>query len=243
MLVGVVLVFSPETLVDNVQLGVAPTWRDFILAIPIGMLAYTGIETISNLAEEARDETKTIPIAINRVRIAVFAIYFTLPVDRAVGAARRARRRRRVLHAARPARGGGRLRRRPDPRRRQADRPRGAADRRARSTSACSRPRSSSSPPTRALIGVSRLVYSMGIHRQLPDRLRQLHPKYRTPWIGILLFSGIAIGTILPGPGGLPRQPLRVRRAAVVHVRARLRGAAAGEEEGRRRGPTAARAT
>ena len=39
----------------------------------------------------------------------------------------------------------------------------------------------------------------MGIHRQLPDRLRQLHPKYRTPWIGILLFSAIAIGTILPG--------------------------------------------
>ena len=79
VLVGFVLVFSPQTLIDNVELGVAPTWRDFILAIPIGMLAYTGIETISNLAEEARDETKTIPIAINRVRIAVFAIYFTLP--------------------------------------------------------------------------------------------------------------------------------------------------------------------
>ena len=42
----------------------------------------------------------------------------------------------------------------------------------------------------------------MGIHRQLPDRLRQLHPKYRTPWIGILLFSAIAIGTILPGQEG-----------------------------------------
>src|SRR5215217_6294387 len=79
VLVGAVLVFSPETLVDNVHLGIAPTWEDFILAIPIGMLAYTGIETISNLAEEARDETKTIPVAINRVRIAVFAIYFTLP--------------------------------------------------------------------------------------------------------------------------------------------------------------------
>ena len=49
------------------------------------------------------------------------------------------------------------------------------------------------------LIGVSRLVYSMGIHRQLPDRLRRLHPRYRTPWIGILIFSAIAIGTILPG--------------------------------------------
>ena len=46
---------------------------------------------------------------------------------------------------------------------------------------------------------MSRLVYSMGIHRQLPDRLRQLHPKYRTPWVGILLFGFLAILITLPG--------------------------------------------
>ena len=44
-----------------------------------------------------------------------------------------------------------------------------------------------------AIIGVSRLVYSMGIHRQMPDRLRQLHPKYGTPWIGILIFGGMML--------------------------------------------------
>lgn len=27
------------------------------------------------------------------------------------------------------------------------------------------------------IIGVSRLVYSMGLHRQVPDGLRQLHPR------------------------------------------------------------------
>ncbi len=43
------------------------------------MIAYTGIETISNMAEEAKDETHTIPRAINRVVIAVFAIYAALP--------------------------------------------------------------------------------------------------------------------------------------------------------------------
>ena len=52
-------------LVDNVSLGVAPEWKDFILAIPIGMLAYTGIETVSNMAEEAKDEIHTIPAAMN----------------------------------------------------------------------------------------------------------------------------------------------------------------------------------
>src|SRR6478672_11622450 len=79
VIVGAVLVLSPQTLVDNVHLGIAPTWKDFILSIPIGMLAYTGIETVSNMSEEAKNESVTIPAAINRVRLAVFAIYFTLP--------------------------------------------------------------------------------------------------------------------------------------------------------------------
>jgi basic amino acid/polyamine antiporter, APA family len=198
VLVGVVLVLSPSTLVDNVDLGTAPTWKNFVLAIPIGMLAYTGIETISNMAEEARDETKTIPVAINRVRLAVFAIYFTLPavalsalpVHQAANGTYQTQlglTEEQGGYAGDPVLGVvkqldlgplqtvgeiyvGLL----------------AATILFLATNA-------------GLIGVSRLVYSMGIHRQLPDRLRQLHPKYRTPWIGILLFSAIAIGTILPG--------------------------------------------
>ena len=81
VVIGAALVLGadPGQLIDNVELGVAPTWKDFILAIPIGMIAYTGIETISNMAEEAKDEVRTIPAAIKRVAIAVFAIYFTLP--------------------------------------------------------------------------------------------------------------------------------------------------------------------
>ena len=79
VVVGAVLVLSPQTLIENVQLGIAPSWRDFLIAIPVGMIAYTGIETISNMAEEARDQDRTIPRAINRVVIAVFAIYAALP--------------------------------------------------------------------------------------------------------------------------------------------------------------------
>ena len=56
---GFVLVFSPEILVDNVHWGVAPTWSNLALAIPVAMLAYTGIETVSNLAEEVRDPVRT----------------------------------------------------------------------------------------------------------------------------------------------------------------------------------------
>ena len=80
VLLGFFLVFSPHTLIDNVHWGVAPTWANFALAIPVAMIAYTGIETVSNMAEEARDPRRTIPASIRLVAIAVFAIYFTLPL-------------------------------------------------------------------------------------------------------------------------------------------------------------------
>ena len=44
------------------------------------MLAYTGVETVSNLAEEARDPVRNVPSAYRLVAYAVFAIYFTLPL-------------------------------------------------------------------------------------------------------------------------------------------------------------------
>src|SRR4051794_6120631 len=80
VLLGFALVFSPHTLVSNVHFGVAPTWAHFLLAIPVAMIAYTGIETVSNLSEEARDPLRTIPRSIFMVAVAVFAIYFTLPL-------------------------------------------------------------------------------------------------------------------------------------------------------------------
>ena len=197
VLVGLVLVFSPSTLVNNVHLGVAPPWGDFLVAIPLCMLAYTGIETISNMSEEAKDPGRTVPRAINRVVIAVFAIYALLPAialsalpvhcvgthcqtllgvdqqhggyagDPVLGVVR-ALNLGPLQHAAEIY--VGLL----------------AATILFIATNA-------------GILGVSRLTYSMGIHRQLPDRLRRLHPRYRTPWVGIVLFSFIAALTLIPG--------------------------------------------
>ena len=198
VLVGLFLVLSPSVLIDNVSFGIAPSWKDFFLAIPVGMIAYTGIETISNMAEEARDADKTIPAAINRVVIAVFAIYALLPAVAlsALPVTQTPDGSYQTLLGVSEEDGGfagdpilgvvkqldlgflqapgeiyvGLL----------------AATILFIATNA-------------GIIGVSRLVYSMGIHRQLPDRLRQLHPTYGTPWIGILLFGGIACLTLIPG--------------------------------------------
>jgi basic amino acid/polyamine antiporter, APA family len=193
VLIGLVLVLDPSQLVNQVDLGTAPTWSNFILAIPIGMLAYTGIETISNMAEEAKDEAVTIPAAINRVRIAVFAIYFTLPA---------------VALSALPVQNGVTKLGLPEEDGGFAGDPilgvvksmdLGPLQQPAEIYVGLLAATILFLATNAGIIGVSRLVYSMGIHRQMPDGLRRLHPKYRTPWIGILLFSGAAIVLILPG--------------------------------------------
>jgi APA family basic amino acid/polyamine antiporter len=192
--IGLVLVFSPQVLVDNVHLGVAPTWSDFALGIAVGMIAYTGIETISNMAEEAKDAARTIPRSVGLVVIAVLGLYLLIPVV-ALSA----------MPVVKDAAGhyatalGSKF----------ADDPiLGIVEN-----------LGLSSGPTEilryyvgvlaavilliatnaGLIGVSRLTYSMGQHRQLPEILRQVHPKYRTPYIAILIFAAIAIVTLLPG--------------------------------------------
>ena len=39
------------------------------------------------------------------------------------------------------------------------------------------------------VLGISRLIYSMGMYRQLPDTVGGCTPSYRTPYVGILVFS------------------------------------------------------
>jgi basic amino acid/polyamine antiporter, APA family len=57
---GLAFVFSPRDLAD-VELGQAPPWGDLAFALALGTLAYTGLETVANLAAEAREPGKTLP--------------------------------------------------------------------------------------------------------------------------------------------------------------------------------------
>jgi basic amino acid/polyamine antiporter, APA family len=50
-----------------------------------------------------------------------------------------------------------------------------------------------------ALIGLSRLTFSMGQYRQLPEVIRQVHPRFKTPYVAILVFSAVAALAIVPG--------------------------------------------
>jgi basic amino acid/polyamine antiporter, APA family len=193
VVVGVVLVLDPDLLLRQIDLGTAPTVSDFLIAIPVGMVAYTGIETISNMAEEARDYGHTIPRGMGLVVVAVFVIYAFLPA---------------IALSAMPVRDGETTLALPKEEGGYADDPilgvvanlelgplQGAAEIYVGVLAATILFIATNA----GMIGVSRLTYSMGQYRQLPERLRALHPKFRTPYVAIAVFGLIACLTILPG--------------------------------------------
>jgi basic amino acid/polyamine antiporter, APA family len=197
VVVGVALVLSPHVLLHNIHLGVAPSWKNFLVAIPVGMIAYTGIETISNMAEEARDETTTIPRAIKAVVGAVFAIYAALPlVALSALPVHRADGRYTSLLGTSEAHGGF------------AGDPvlgivkhlhLGALQSAGEVYVGLLAATILFIATNAGIIGASRLIYSMGLHRQVPGLLSRLHPRFSTPWFGILLFGTVACVTIIPG--------------------------------------------
>jgi APA family basic amino acid/polyamine antiporter len=192
--IGVALVLDPQTLVDNIHLGVAPTWGNFALGVAVGMIAYTGIETISNMSEEAKDSSRTVIRGYDLTVAAVLFIYAFLPIIAlsampvTQNAAGDFTTELGTTYAGDPVLGivenmglsagltdvlryyVGVL----------------AAVILVIATNA-------------ALIGVSRLTFSMGQYRQLPEGLRQVHPRFKTPYVAVLVFSGVSILTILPG--------------------------------------------
>ncbi|MDQ3894860.1 MAG: universal stress protein [Actinomycetota bacterium] len=199
VLLGFFLVFSPSTLADNIHWGTAPPWRDFALAIPVAMIAYTGIETVSNLAEETRDPEKNIPSSIRLVALAVFAIYFTLPA---------------IALSALPVKLiGGELTTKlaltPDEGGFQNDPVLGVVENLGISGTLLDVLRVYVGilaatilliATNAGVIGASRITYAMAHYRQLPEIFRRLHPRFKTPWLSLLVFAGgVSIVVLIPG--------------------------------------------
>jgi APA family basic amino acid/polyamine antiporter len=210
VVIGMFVVFSPDVLKANVHLGVTPSWHDFIIAVPVAMVAYTGIETISNMAEEAIDPPRHVPRSIMYVVLAVFAIYAFLPS---------------VALSALPVQPAT-----PQmvqdvqtyqcPRDIQVGEPSSLLACRFAGDPVAGLVENLGLPPTitdglayyvailaatiliiatnAGIIGVSRLTYSMGQHRQLPEAIRRVHPRFNTPYVAICLYSFAAILLMIP---------------------------------------------
>jgi basic amino acid/polyamine antiporter, APA family len=200
VIIGFAIVFHPHVLTANVHWGIAPTWANFALAIPVAMIAYTGIETVSNLAEEARDPTRSIPASIRLVAVAVFAIYFTLPlVALSALPVYQDNTGEYVTKLGLPPEDGGF----------ENDPVLGLVENlgihgflldAAKIYVGVLAATILFIATNAGVIGASRITYSMASYRQLPEIFRRLHPRFKTPWLALIVFAGIiSIAVLLPG--------------------------------------------
>ena len=61
VVLGFAFLFSGDALTHDVSIGTHPSWHQILFALPLAMLAYTGLETVANLAEETREPGRDLP--------------------------------------------------------------------------------------------------------------------------------------------------------------------------------------
>ncbi len=195
---GLFLVLKPAVLIHQVHLGSVPTYSHLIFALSLAMLAYTGIETVSNMAEEARDPGKDVPKAVNLILIAVLGVYAGMTV---------------VALSALPVTGHGAhaqtlLGLPPQQGGYQNDPVLGIIEHLGLPAGLTHVLRYYVGilaatilfiATNAGLIGISRLSWSLAEHRQLPSIFARLHKRYRTPWFTIVVFSIFAGILLIPG--------------------------------------------
>src|SRR5579872_1035081 len=194
VVLGVVLLLNIQRVLHNVHLGVAPTWGNFLASISIAMVTYTGIETISNMSEEAKNPGRSVPRATFAVIAAVLFVSAFLPtigmsvfpVD--------------VVHGSYTT----------------ALATTWKDDPVAGIVTGFGAVSSTLAfwagiwvgilaftilviATNAGLIGISRLSYSLAGVDLLPSKFATLHPKFRTPYFSIIVFGIAAAVLVLPG--------------------------------------------
>lgn len=183
VVIGFILLFNPTVLISRI-VDNWPTPSNLILGIAMASIAYTGIETMSQMAEETKRPETNVPRALVMMIIAVLVIFagislvslsamtpeelasewsrdpvagiaFYLPIELI----------RTVLKPLIAVLAGTIL---------------------LIATNA-------------GLIGISRLAFSLGTNSLVPPALSRVHTKFKTPYIAIIVFSLIAILILVPG--------------------------------------------
>src|SRR5919199_3802851 len=186
VLLGLFLLLNLSTVIHNIHPGVAPRWGKFLASVSIAIVSYTGIETISNMSEEAKNPGRTVPHATFGVIAAVLFVSAFLPT---IGMS---------VFPVHPNGHGGFTTElattwKDDP---------------VAGIVTFFRPEALAFwagvwvgilaftilviATNAGLIGISRLSYSLATSNLFPGAFGKLHPRFRTPFVSIVVFGVIA---------------------------------------------------
>ena len=208
MILGLLIVLNPDVLTDPASLGGTPSAKDLIFAFTLTLVTFAGVDASSGLAGEVAVGRKGLK-RLMTARMLAFIPYIGISL---------------VAVSALPLddlRGGG-----PDD---YVDAPMlgvaAAFDPQwladtlriligisafAILVIACNA----------AMLGLSRLGYSLALNRQIPSAIGRLHPTRATPVVIIVRRRAAGDPAADPGRRRVPRLDLRVRRDDLVHDRA-----------------------
>jgi len=183
VVIGFILLFNPSVLIHRI-FDNWPAPENLILGIALAAIAYTGIETMSQMAEETRQPEKRVPRALVMMIVAVLVIFAGISLV--------------SLSAMSPQELASEWSRDPVA---------GiAAKLPVELISTVLKPLIAILAGTilliatnAGLIGISRLAFSLGRHKLVPPALSRVHPRFKTPYISIILFSIVAILILIPG--------------------------------------------
>ena len=187
ILVGAALVVDVDALTATIELGSAPTWENFIFALTVSTIAFTCLESAAGLAGEVRVGRRGLRRLVASAAASVIVIYVGISLV-AVAALP-------ITPGASPLTGDAleapvlAIVERFDPPW-VADVFRYAIGALATVTLvvACHA----------AMLGLSRLAYSLATNRQIPSVVGRLHAKHSTPYVVIVLAALLATAFVVP---------------------------------------------
>lgn len=172
--------------IDVPQNDWSPTWGQFFKGTAMAMVAYTGIESIAQLAAEARQPVKTVPRAVVLTMVVLITIYLGISVV--------------ALSAVSPHDLGTKYLMNPIA---------GIVD-------ALPFGKGILSPAiailaavvltvaaNAGLIGASRLSFNMGEYYQLPRFFYRIHARFRTPVISLCFFAIVSSFVVIASRGSM----------------------------------------
>ena len=184
VILGLALLFDPSAISDQVNLGSAPTWSDVIFALTLATVAFTSLESAAGLAGEIDVRSRGLRRLVASVGATVTLMYFGIGL---------------VAVMAVPAKSLGA---KPD-----VEAPMlsiveqfnpdwlGSAMKYIVAAAAAA---TLIAAAQSAMLGLSRLAYSLAINRQIPSAVGRLHPTRSTPYVVIAIAAVLAIVLVIP---------------------------------------------
>ena len=183
VVLGLVLFFNPHTLTGPIDLGTAPTWSGLVFAATVAVISFTSLESASGLAGEVRISRNGLKRLVGSTTATVAFLYVGIAL---------------VAVTALPVHGG-----RTELSTRYLNAPMiGVVShvhphwlgKTLMYLVAAMAAVTLVAAANSAMLGLSRLAYSLSTNRQIPSGLGRLHPQRSTPYVLIVLAGLIAAG-------------------------------------------------